>query len=431
MLWAATINSSVVEPSEPLLVELQRERRLTVASLGNRLRPTGAALRQQRARTDAAHAAFASSIGGTAVRFGADDLLEERVAAVESRLSGLKAIRKAIDTGRHAALPGDGPLQRRHRRLLPHVRLRGRVRRQGDRQGHPDADRAAAGLAGVPRPARTPSWPAPSRPGRLHRAGAHRLRRGSPASPAVLCRGRVRAAGRPTRRATTPWSKARPFHAAAGTGGPAHPAGRARTRCPSAARTGEATAEAARADLEQVIAGRRPARGAGHARSPSASSCGCVLAGGLGLLAVIASIVVSITTARALVRQLERLRDAALELADERLPAGGGAAAATARRSTSPPRRRRWTSATTRSARSARRSTRCSRPPSGSPSSRPSCAAASATSSSTSPGAARPCCTASSPCSTRWSGGPPTPRSWRTCSASTTWPPGCAATPRT
>lgn len=45
-----------------------------------------------------------------------------------------------------------------------------------------------------------------------------------------------------------------------------------------------------------------------------------LLAGGLGLLAVIASIVVSITTARALVRQLERLRNAAWELAEQRLP---------------------------------------------------------------------------------------------------------------
>ncbi|PKK12388.1 nitrate- and nitrite sensing domain-containing protein [Thermomonospora sp. CIF 1] len=44
------------------------------------------------------------------------------------------------------------------------------------------------------------------------------------------------------------------------------------------------------------------------------------LAGGLGMLAVIASIVVSITTARKLVRQLERLRDAAWELANQRLP---------------------------------------------------------------------------------------------------------------
>jgi signal transduction histidine kinase len=45
-----------------------------------------------------------------------------------------------------------------------------------------------------------------------------------------------------------------------------------------------------------------------------------VLATGLGLLAVIASVVVSITTARNLLRQLERLRQAAWQLADERLP---------------------------------------------------------------------------------------------------------------
>jgi signal transduction histidine kinase len=44
------------------------------------------------------------------------------------------------------------------------------------------------------------------------------------------------------------------------------------------------------------------------------------LAGGLGLIAVIASIIVYITTARALVKQLGRLRNAANELASYRLP---------------------------------------------------------------------------------------------------------------
>ncbi|MEO3813527.1 nitrate- and nitrite sensing domain-containing protein [Sphaerisporangium sp. B11E5] len=44
------------------------------------------------------------------------------------------------------------------------------------------------------------------------------------------------------------------------------------------------------------------------------------LAGGLGLIAVIASIVLAITTARALVRRLEELRAAALDLAARRLP---------------------------------------------------------------------------------------------------------------
>jgi HAMP domain-containing protein len=45
-----------------------------------------------------------------------------------------------------------------------------------------------------------------------------------------------------------------------------------------------------------------------------------VLAGGLGLIAVIAAMVMSITTARSLIRQLERLRDAARDLAANRLP---------------------------------------------------------------------------------------------------------------
>ncbi|WP_433172335.1 nitrate- and nitrite sensing domain-containing protein [Actinoallomurus sp. CA-150999] len=44
------------------------------------------------------------------------------------------------------------------------------------------------------------------------------------------------------------------------------------------------------------------------------------LAGGLGLVAVIAAIVMSITTTRRLMRQLHRLRNAARELADKRLP---------------------------------------------------------------------------------------------------------------
>lgn len=45
-----------------------------------------------------------------------------------------------------------------------------------------------------------------------------------------------------------------------------------------------------------------------------------VLAAGLGLVTVIASIVVSVTTARELLGQLERLRDAAWRLANDRLP---------------------------------------------------------------------------------------------------------------
>jgi signal transduction histidine kinase len=57
---------------------------------------------------------------------------------------------------------------------------------------------------------------------------------------------------------------------------------------------------------------------AGQARAGVLMRLG--LAGGLGLIAVIASIIISITTARSLTRQLERLRTAALDLARHRLP---------------------------------------------------------------------------------------------------------------
>lgn len=155
-----------------------------------------------------------------------------------------------------------------------------------------------------------------------------------------------------------------------------------------------------------------------------------LLAAVLGAFAVIASVIVSVTTARALVAQLERLREAARTLANERLP-GVVERLGRGRTWTSPPRHRRWTSATTRSARWGRRSTRSRRPRSVPRSSRPSCGAAYGTSSSASPGVPRHWSTASSSCSTRWSAGRTTPRSWRTCSGSTTWPPGCGVTPRT
>src|SRR5690606_19162320 len=76
-------------------------------------------------------------------------------------------------------------------------------------------------------------------------------------------------------------------------------------------------AAAALADLE------RAATGAVRARSADAELWAVVrlaLAGGLGLVAVLVAVVVTVSTSRALVRQVQRLRDAAHEVARERLP---------------------------------------------------------------------------------------------------------------
>ena len=119
------------------------------------------------------------------------------------------------------------------------------------------------------------------------------------------------------------------------------------------------------------------------------------LAGGLGLLAIIISILFSILVGRGLIRQLAELRQSALELANDRLPSVIGPAA----RRRGGGRRRRGAAGGVERRRdrpgAARRSTSCSGPPSRPRSTRPRCAAVSATCSATWPGAARCCCTGS------------------------------------
>lgn len=153
------------------------------------------------------------------------------------------------------------------------------------------------------------------------------------------------------------------------------------------------------------------------------------IAGVIGLIAVVLSVMISFRIGRGLARELIGLRNAANELAGTRLPSvmlrlrrgeAVDVAAEAPELRFGRPRSARW----------GRPSTRSSGPPSRPPSNRPNCGAASRRCSSTWPGAARCCCTASSPCSTPWNAAPRTRPNWRTSSRSTTSPPGCAATPR-
>ncbi|MFD6568800.1 nitrate- and nitrite sensing domain-containing protein [Micromonospora profundi] len=96
--------------------------------------------------------------------------------------------------------------------------------------------------------------------------------------------------------------------------------GRPSTQLPITAEQWRGTVEPALADVNDVVI----AGGEGIVDRATGVAVmvvvRLVLATGLGLLAVIASVVISITTARTLLRQLERLREAAWQLADERLP---------------------------------------------------------------------------------------------------------------
>jgi Nitrate and nitrite sensing len=141
------------------------------------------------------------------------------------------------------------------------------------------------------------------------------------------------------------------------------------------------------------------------------------LVGGLGLLAVILSIIVSFFMGRGLVRQLAALRRSALDLANNRLPSvverlrAGQDVDVSAE---APPLESSLDEiGQVREAFNAVQRT-----------------AVEARSSATWPGAASPCCTASWRCSTPWNAAPVSPRSSRTCSGSTTSPPGCAGIPK-
>ena len=150
------------------------------------------------------------------------------------------------------------------------------------------------------------------------------------------------------------------------------------------------------------------------------------LVGGLGLLAIILSLIISVWIGRGLLQQLAGLRRSALDLANKPPARPRGAAALRGGRG----RGRRGPAAGSRVPMRSDRSRRPSTPSSGRPWRRPwtkpGFAAGSVTSSATWPGAASRCCTASWPCSTPWNAGPLSPRNSRTCSASTISPPGCA-----
>jgi len=168
-----------------------------------------------------------------------------------------------------------------------------------------------------------------------------------------------------------------------------------------------------------------------QAQSQSRSSyLRLLLVGGLGLVAIILSVLLSVMIGRGLIRQLAALRESALDLADHRLPdimarlrRGEDVDVAAA----VPPQQRAGSDEISRARRP---STRRRGLPSRRLPTRRGCARASVTSSATWPAAASPCCTGSWRCSTGWNGARASLTSSRTSSASTTSPPGCAGTPR-
>ncbi|MEU4724163.1 nitrate- and nitrite sensing domain-containing protein [Nonomuraea dietziae] len=312
LLRVATLSSGVADPGDPLMIQLQQERRLSLIHLGQRGAGAKEALRVQRARTDAAAHAFTEQAGSTSVALAASDSLDLRLQQVFRRIEGLKAARVPIDAGKvdrvraattytevidsiyraYDALAGVDDEQ-----IAKDARTFVEMSRAIEILSQEDALIAGALAAGGPTEAERAQF--------ALIVGAQRFARAEAASelPQADRQGYDELVG------GTAFTRFRQLEDQLAQGiatpGP----------------------EQWRAAVGPVLAGldRTVQKGGdGLIERATPVAVGVVirllLAGGLGLLAVIASIVLSVTTTKAVLAQLKKVRDAARELSDERLP---------------------------------------------------------------------------------------------------------------
>ncbi|MEV4847393.1 nitrate- and nitrite sensing domain-containing protein [Micromonospora matsumotoense] len=317
LLWVQTLNSRVADPGESLLTALQEERRLANAYLGERGQRQLDALTTQWQRTDQVADEFGTSVGSWQAELATGEDTRRRVDEVLTGLSGLTGIRESV---RDAGL-NRGEASTAYTAVLASVlRMYGSLGQLDDTQiaaasetlvdlyqvrelisqqdalitgvlaaGRMTGDEYArfTQLVGAQR-YQTAEAVAELSP-------ADRIRYDQLAGSDAVARFRVLEDRviQQSRSATTLPLTAEEWQS---TIGPAM-----QTQVEFGVSVGDALIDRATPVAVGVIVR-------------------LVLAAGLGLIAVIASIVVSISTARHLVHQLARLRDAALRLAHERLP---------------------------------------------------------------------------------------------------------------
>jgi signal transduction histidine kinase len=99
LLGVTTLDSNVGRPSESIVAALQQERRLSLVYLANRGGDQRAALAAQRAQTDQAVTSFRRLAGSDSTGRAASTVLEQRITDVFGRLDGLGQARAGIDAG--------------------------------------------------------------------------------------------------------------------------------------------------------------------------------------------------------------------------------------------------------------------------------------------------------------------------------------------
>ncbi|MGI5288895.1 sensor histidine kinase [Nonomuraea polychroma] len=317
LLWVTQLNSSVVDPSVRVLEELQKERRFSVVKLSDPSPGARRELESQRKQTDLMITAFQESAGATVVDWATDDEGARRLAEVFRRLDSIQQTRQAVDAGRlnrvqamDAFATVIDPFYNLYgavatlddKTIAKEIRALSALSRAREVLSREDALLTGALTEGRLSPAEhaeftqtVGAWHivADQAASELHesdRIAYDRLVKGS--SFVQLARLERQIAEQ------SPTIGALPF----------------------GAEEWKAVSGRALNDFNTMVlaGGDRVVDRA----VPVAVNViiRLVLAGGLGLIAVIASIILSITTARAIFSQLQKLRDAAHELSDDRLP---------------------------------------------------------------------------------------------------------------
>ena len=317
LLWVSTLDQKVGRPTDDLITALQAERRLSLVYLGSGRVQGRTALDAARGRTDAAAVALRESMSGAWVRWAASDAAEARVSTILDLVAELRPTRAAVDAG----VDGRIPIARAYTRVIESGFLVYESMTQ-----FADEQIAAQGRTLV------------------HLTRSRDLVAQEDALLSGILAGGTFSPGEPEE-FTKIVGAQRAFYA--DDVARLVPEDRARweqlqrgdsyvrltaieNQVINSAQVGDkpvVDTAAWRSAIDPVLADTRTLElsltDATIARAQPAAIWTIVrlaLAGGLGLIAVIASIVVSITTARSLVRQLVRLRNAALELASYRLP---------------------------------------------------------------------------------------------------------------
>ncbi|MCK2217164.1 nitrate- and nitrite sensing domain-containing protein [Actinomadura sp. ATCC 31491] len=317
LLWVSQLDSSVVAPSEPLLVELQKERRVSIVRLSDDTPRSRRDLDLQRKETDRLLGAFRESASAAIVGWASDEEGEQRLADVFRRLDSIKQLRRSVDAGKldrvgvtdayaevidpvfslygSLATLDDKALAKDVRTLLALSRAREVLTREDALLAGALAEGRLTAAEHAQFTQTVGAW----------RIIAEQAAADLPAEDRVTYDKLMKGAAF-ARLATMERQigEQNPSLAILPFGGDAWKAATER------ALTEFNTMVLSAGDrlVERVV--------------PVAVNVviRLALAGGLGLIAVIASIVLSITTARALFAQLQKLRDAAHELSDHRLP---------------------------------------------------------------------------------------------------------------